>query len=225
MRLGKQTIGVVNTSSQINGAQWNRRHYNPGLAVGRGAFLGLLRINFLGLAGLISKRALGQGVTKAEEDAQPMGEKWWDIGAKWRNGWFNLGGKWDSFVAAVNKGKGRKPVGYKVAPKKLKDELRKAGVITGYGYGGIGAVDPATLTAAAGIIAALMPLILQLLSKTKDVYPQDEIEYILEEEETGDGENGDKLKFDLKTAGLGLLGVGVLAALFVGTKGKKKKLF
>ena len=70
-----------------------------------------------------------------------------------------------------------------------------------------------------------MPLIMFLVSKTKETLPPEDIEYIYEDELDGgdSGDDGDGLKFDMKTAGFGLLGVGVLALLFMGDKKKKKK--
>jgi hypothetical protein len=56
----------------------------------RGAFLGLIRLNVWGLATLLSKKAFE--VNKSTTDAQPFGKKWWDVGAKFRNGWWNVGG-------------------------------------------------------------------------------------------------------------------------------------
>ena len=217
-------IGVVKTGSQISLTA--HRLKIPTLAIPRGAFLGLLRINVWGLASLIKKRAFE--VDKATTDKQTMGQYWWDVQARWRNAWWNLGGTWDKFVSAVNKGASRKPLAYAIAPKKIKDSLKAQGI---KGLQSVGIGDPAsgTLIASAGvIITAVMPLIMFLVSKTKETLPPEDIEYIFEDElDGGDGGDssgdGDGIKFDMKTAGYGLLGVGVLALLFMGNKKKKKK--
>lgn len=214
-------IGVVKTDSQISLTA--HRLKTVALSIPRGAFIGLLRLNVWGLASLIKKRAFE--VDKATTDKQKMGEYWWDVQAKWRNAWWNLGGTWDKFVSAVNKGASKKPLAYAIAPKKIKDSLKAQGI---KGLQGIGVVDPGTvtlITSAGVIITAVMPLIMFLVSKTKETLPPEDIEYIFEDElNSGDGSgDGDGLKFDMKTAGFGLLGVGVLALLFMGDKKKKKK--
>tara|TARA_R100000951_G_scaffold21062_1_gene17513 strand:+ start:452 stop:1111 length:660 start_codon:yes stop_codon:yes gene_type:complete len=214
-------IGVVKTDSQISLTA--HRLKTVALSIPRGAFIGLLRLNVWGLASLIKKRAFE--VDKATTDKQKMGEYWWDVQAKWRNAWWNLGGTWDKFVSAVNKGASKKPLAYAIAPKKIKDSLKAQGI---KGLQGIGVVDPGTvtlITSAGVIITAVMPLIMFLVSKTKETLPPEDIEYIFEDElNSGDGSgDGDGLKFDMKTAGFGLLGVGVLAMLFMGDKKKKKK--
>ena len=214
-------IGVVKTDSQISLTA--HRLKTVALSIPRGAFIGLLRLNVWGLASLIKKRAFE--VDKATTDKQKMGEYWWDVQAKWRNAWWNLGGTWDKFVSAVNKGASKKPLAYAIAPKKIKDSLKAQGI---KGLQGIGVVDPGTvtlITSAGVIITAVMPLIMFLVSKTKETIPPEDIEYIFEDElNSGDGSgDGDGLKFDMKTAGFGLLGVGVLAMLFMGDKKKKKK--
>jgi hypothetical protein len=214
-------IGAVKTDSQISLTA--HRAKTVALSIPRGAFLGLLRINVWGLASLIKKRAFE--VDKATTDKQKMGEYWWDVQAKWRNAWWNLGGTWDKFVSAVNKGASRKPLAYAIAPKKIKDSLKAQGI---KGLQGIGVVDPGTvtlITSAGVIITAVMPLIMFLVGKTKDTLPPEDIEYIYEDELDGgnSGDDSDGIKFDMKTAGFGLLGVGVLAMLFMGDKKKKKK--
>ncbi len=214
-------IGAVKTDSQISLTA--HRAKTVALSIPRGAFLGLLRINVWGLASLIKKRAFE--VDKATTDKQTMGQYWWDVQARWRNAWWNLGGTWDKFVSAVNKGASRKPLAYAIAPKKIKDSLKAQGI---KGLQGIGVVDPGTvtlITSAGVIITAVMPLIMFLVGKTKETLPPEDIEYIYEDELDGGDSDGDSdgLKFDMKTAGFGLLGVGVLAMLFMGDKKKKKK--
>lgn len=107
--------GVVNTDTKIPKGQWTVKQIFPPLAASRGAFLGLIRLNFLGFAKIMSRRLFE--VDQAFTDTQPVGKKWWDNQKRWRIGWHNLGGNWDKLVAAINKGKNRKAIGFNIAPK------------------------------------------------------------------------------------------------------------
>jgi drug/metabolite transporter (DMT)-like permease len=165
------TIGVLlNTSSQVSTTE--HRLKTAALSIPRGAFLGLIRLNVWGLATLLSKKAfLVDAATTARQTAPNM---WWDLQKKWRNGWWNLGGDWDKFVSAVNAGKGKKALGFKLAPKQIKEKLKSQG-IGGYDSAvgscnsekGIGAISEATIVAASAIIVAVMPLIVLLYSNAK----------------------------------------------------------
>lgn len=213
------TLGAIKTDSQVSTAQHNRR---VGLyAAARGPFIGLLRMNLWGLATLLSKTAFE--VDKATTDSQSAPNYWWDVQARWRNAWWNLGGTWSKFVSAVNRGKNRKPFLVALAPRKIKDKLKAKG-ISGYNETGIGAVSAATLTAAATVIAALTPLILATINIAKEKKQPTGLDFTPVETESD-------TEFDLgltdeagniTTAGYGLIGVGVLGLLLLGTKGKKK---
>lgn len=154
--LGDCGIGAVKTDSQVGGKEHGAKRI--AFAPARAAFLGLLRINLWGMASVLAQTAFE--VDKATTDSQSAPNYWWDVGARWRNGWYNLGGSWSSFVKAVLKGKNRKPLFVVFAPRSIKNKLKAKGITGGVG---IGVVDPATLTTigtAAAIISALTPLLL-----------------------------------------------------------------
>jgi hypothetical protein len=121
----------------------------------RGAFLALIRLNVWGLATLLSKKAfLVDAATTAKQTAPNM---WWDIQAKFRNGWWNVGGDWDKFVSAVNAGKSKKALGFKLAPAGIKAKLKAQGIGS---YSALGSYDqgigePATLATTAAAATAI----------------------------------------------------------------------
>jgi hypothetical protein len=212
---------LVSTTSQINGNQWTARNVNPALIAGRGAFLGLIRLNVWGLATLLSKKAFE--VNKATTDAQPNGKKWWDVQAKFRNGWFNLGGTWDKFVSAVNAGKNKKALGFKLAPAGIKAKLKAQGIGSYSALGsynqGIGAVDiAATAAAASAIYLALKPIIDDLFDKFKSDVPAD---FLDEFEEPKTGADASDTGSGLMSGSGTLIGVAALAAIYFGTMSKK----
>ena len=235
--LGNSGIGAVKTDSQIPSAQHNRRKifYSPA----RAAFLALLRVNLWGMSSVLSKTAFE--VDNATTDKQSAPNYWWDVQARWRNAWYNLGGSWSSFVASVNKGKNRKPLFVAFAPRSIKNKLKAKGIT---GVIGIGAVDPATLTTigtAAAIISALTPLLLgtiNLISQSKaatqagsdTIYvdefgnPVADFNVSTPPPSTGDDEGTFFTDADgnLTKAGYGTIGVSLLALLYFGTMAKKK---
>ena len=210
---------LVSTTKQVSGNAHSALRLAPPLVLARGAFLGLLRLNVFGLAKLLSKKAFL--VDAATTDAQPNGEKWWDIQAKFRNGWFNLGGTWSKFVSAVNAGKNKKALGFKLAPSGIKAKLKAQGIGSYSALGsynqGIG--EPATLattaTAASAIYLALKPIIDDLFDKFKKDVPSDFLDEF-EEPKTGANTAGGS-----SMAGAGLIGVAALAAIYFGTMSKK----
>jgi hypothetical protein len=210
---------LVSTTKQVSGNAHSALRLAPPLVLARGAFLGLLRLNVFGLAKLLSKKAFL--VDAATTDAQPNGEKWWDIQAKFRNGWFNLGGDWDKFVSAVNAGKGKKALGLKLAPKGIKDKLKAQGIGSYTALGsideqqGIGVTLEAAIAAASAILLALKPILDPLFANAKkDLDPSDLEEF--EEPKTGANTAGGS-----SMAGAGLIGVAALAAIYFGTMSKK----
>jgi hypothetical protein len=210
---------LVSTTKQVSGNAHSALRLAPPLVLARGAFLGLLRLNVFGLAKLLSKKAFL--VDAATTDAQPNGEKWWDIQAKFRNGWFNLGGDWDKFVSAVNAGKGKKALGLKLAPKGIKDKLKAQGIGSYTALGsideqqGIGVTLEAAIAAASAILLALKPILDPLFANAKkDLDPSDLEEF--EEPKTGANTTGSS-----SMAGAGLIGVAALAAIYFGTMSKK----
>jgi hypothetical protein len=167
----------------------------------------------------LSKKAFE--VNAATTDAQPFGKKWWDIQAKFRNGWWNVGGDWDKFVSAVNAGKNKKALGFKLAPSGIKAKLKAQGIGSYSALGsynqGIG--EPATLattaTAASAIYLALKPIIDDLFDKFKKDVPSDFLDEF-EDPKTGANTTGSS-----SMAGAGLIGVAALAAIYFGTMSKK----
>jgi len=222
------TIGaLLNTSSQVSTTE--HRLKMAALSIPRGAFLGLIRLNVWGLATLLSKKAfLVDAATTARQTAPNM---WWDLQKKWRNGWWNLGGDWDKFVSAVNAGKGKKALGFKLAPKQIKEKLKAQG-IGGYDFAvgsynndkGIGVVSETAITAAAAIVVAVMPLIQILMSNIKKDLPVDsfeEINYVDEKGNPVSPPTGADDSTSSSMAGAGLIGVAALAAIYFGTMTKK----
>ena len=212
-------LGALNTTTQVSGNAHSALRLAPPLVLARGAFLGLLRLNVWGLATLLSKKAfLVDAATTAKQTAPNM---WWDIQAKFRNGWWNVGGDWDKFVSAVNAGKSKKALGFKLAPAGIKAKLKAQGIGSYSALGsynqGIG--EPATLAttaaSASAIYLALKPIIDDLFDKFKSDVPADFIDEF-EDPKTGANTAGGS-----SMAGAGLIGVAALAAIYFGTMSKK----
>ena len=220
---------LVSTTKQVSGNAHSALRLAPPLVLARGAFLGLLRLNVFGLAKLLSKKAfLVDAATTATQKAPNM---WWDVGARFRNGWFNLGGDWDKFVSAVNAGKGKKALGLKLAPKGIKDKLKAQGIGSYTALGsideqqGIGVTLEAAIAAASAILLALKPILDPLFANAKkDLDPADLQEFDFEEYEgSGKGDTGSdgSRTGGSSMAGAGLIGVAALAAIYFGTMSKK----
>ena len=212
---------LVSTTTKIKTGAHGAANLAPPLVLARGAFLGLIRLNVWGLATLLSKKAFE--VNKATTDAQPNGKKWWDIQAKFRIAWWNVGGNWDKFLSAVNAGKNKKALGFKLAPAGIKAKLKAQGIGSYSALGsynqGIG--EPATLattaTAASAIYLALKPIIDDLFDKFKSDVPADFIEEFKEPKTGADASTTESSSM----AGAGLIGVAALAAIYFGTMSKK----
>lgn len=227
MNLGNTGIGIVNTSSQVDGKKHGFRKVAN--APARAAFIALMRINIFGLASVLKKTAFEvDSATTAKQSAPNF---WWDVQARWRNAWYNLGGDWWKLVAAINKGSSRRPLGKDIAPKKIKNKLNELGI----GSIGIGAIDPVTLTAAATIIAALTPLVMQTLSlvsaKKTNNTQNESVEFINVDGSGDTGGSGSKdedgfftdADGNLTTAGYGTIGAVLMLGLILATKPIKKK--
>ena len=220
------TIGaLLNTSSQVSTTE--HRLKMAALSIPRVAFLGIIRLNVWGLATLLSKKAfLVDAATTATQKAPNM---WWDVQKKWRNGWWNLGGSWDEFVSAVNAGKGKKALGFKLAPKGVKDKLKAQGIGSYTALGsideqGIGVTLEAGIAAASSIIIAVMPLIQILMDNVKKDLPANSFEEINYVDEQGNPVSPPTGANDSETSlmgGAGLIGVAALAAIYFGTMSKK----
>lgn len=206
---------LISTSSQISTAAHNAA--KVALSVPRAAFLSLIRLNVWGIATLISKKAfLVDAATTATQKAPNM---WWDLQAKWRNAWWNIGGDWDSLVSAVNAGKGKKALGFKLAPSGIKDKLKAQGIGSYYALGsideqGIGITLEAGIAAAATIIGLLMPIITLLFDDAKNNLPASDFEDF--NISTTASTTGSSLM-----SGGGLIGLAALAAIYFGTMTKK----
>lgn len=180
-------------------------------AAPRAAFLGLIRLNIWGLATLMKKQMFL--VDKATTDASKMGQYYWDIYQRWDIGWYNLGGNMNSLVNAINAGHSKRPLGIKLAPKSLRDKLAAKG-ISGVDPQGIGSIEAGIATAMI-VITPLIPLIMQLINnvvgknnKSGDTYDDFTIP-----PPTDSGISPGMM-------GAGLVGVALLAALYIGTKKK-----
>jgi len=218
--VGLGSIGAVKTDGQVGGKEHGAKKilFSPA----RVAFLGLIRINLWGIASTLAQTAfLVDAATTAKQSPPNM---WWDIGAMWRNGWYNLGGTWSSFEKAVKAGKNKKPFLVAIAPRSIKNKLKSKGIT---GVQGIGSAATITaITTAAGIIAAMTPLLLGTMNLLKKKSPETTDTLYVDEfgnpvldpkYNTGSGQDD-----GLMTAGYGLLGAGILAALYFGTKKSKK---
>lgn len=214
--MNNTSIGaIVSTSSQISTAGHNTA--KVALAIPRAAFIALIRLNVWGLAKLISKKAfLIDAATTATQKAPNM---WWDLQAKWRNAWWNIGGNWDEFVSAVNAGKGKKALGFKLAPAGIKTKLKEQGIGSYSALGsieeqGIGITLEAGIAAASAIIALLLPLLTLMFDNVKKDIPASDFE----EAATS---TTSSTEASSSMAGAGLIGVAALAAIYFGTMSKK----
>ena len=212
---------LVSTTKQVSGNAHSALRLAPPLVLARGAFLGLLRLNVWGLATLLSKKAfLVDAATTAKQTAPNM---WWDIQAKFRIAWWNVGGNWDKFLSAVNAGKNKKALGFKLAPAGIKAKLKAQGIGSYSALGsynqGIGAVDiAATAAAASAIYLALKPIIDDLFDKFKSDVPAD---FLDEFEEPKTGADASDTGSSLMSGSGTLIGVAALAAIYFGTMSKK----
>ena len=195
----------------------------------RGAFLGLVAMNAVGLASLLNIK----NNTNIPQDKRNAAKIKYDEIAK---KWYNLGGNRTTLQRTVTRGAKRKALGSNLPLlKKLRfvQNLRRSGIISGinkqpYSIGATGAEAIVAAVASAGpIIAALSGLLGALSSllpkKGQQGYDPDMMYEgpLLEEDDEGYGDDGDDDGFMMQ-AGAGLVGVAILAALFIGTKKSKK---
>ena len=195
----------------------------------RGAFLGLVAMNAVGLASLLNIK----NNTNIPQDKRNAAKIKYDEIAK---KWYNLGGNRTTLQRTVTRGAKRKALGSNLPGlKKLRfvQNLRRSGIISGinkqpYSIGATGLEAIVAAVASAGpIIAALAGLLGTLSSllpkKGQQGYDPDMMYEgpLLEEDDEGYGDDGDDDGFMMQ-AGAGLVGVAILAALFIGTKKSKK---
>lgn len=137
------------------------------LLVPRQAFRAILAFNIGGLATVIAKTAfeVSPEVTKT----QSVGKYWWDVQAKWRNAWWNLGGTWGDFISAVNAGKNKKPLFKNLLPRKIGEKLDQLGIGGYHSETSIGGVDPVTASTEAAGAAIIIKEVGGLLVDTLNV--------------------------------------------------------
>jgi hypothetical protein len=194
----------------------------------RAAFLALVRLNVFGLADLLNLPNDTRMSAAKRASAKPLVDafykKWYD----------KFGGNRTELANVIAKGFKERAFGFNIPLVKNLDfvkKLKAAGAIGGFNNKQIGIGDPATGAAVAGDVAASYPLLevvgtilaalasifssIVMLKKPDEAAP-----------ETGTGDGGRTID-DKKnppptedTAGYGMIGVAVLAALALGTMSK-----
>jgi hypothetical protein len=138
-----------------------------GLLLPRQAFRAILAFNIGGLATVIAKTAFE--VSPEVTLTQSAPNYWWDVQAKWRNAWWNLGGTWGDFISAVNAGKNKKPLFKNLLPRKIGEKLDQLGIGGYHSETSIGGVDPVTATTEAANAAIIIKAVGTLLIGTLGV--------------------------------------------------------
>lgn len=224
-----------------------------GFSSARGAFLIMLRLNWWGLAYILSRTAffVSEDITKT----QSAPNYWWEVQARWRNAWWNMGGNWDSFLKAVDKGKGKRPFAMWTATGKIKDALKEAKLGTTKDYEQPIGAEPTTtwiaanigtiITVLGSVIVPTIGIIATNSSEKRAIEDGKRIdamnvseseknrqlarERIAAEKEIArlkaeeEGLSFTDEEGNLTTAGYGAVGVGVLGLLFLGTSMQGKK--
>jgi len=137
------------------------------LLLPRQAFRAILAFNIGGLATVIAKTAFE--VSPEVTLTQSEGNYWWDVQAKWRNAWWNLGGTWGDFISAVNAGKNKKPLFKNLLPRKIGEKLDQLGIGGYHSETSIGGVDPVTASVEAANAAVIIKAVGNLLNGTLSV--------------------------------------------------------
>tara|TARA_R110000764_G_scaffold19815_3_gene51606 strand:- start:222 stop:974 length:753 start_codon:yes stop_codon:yes gene_type:complete len=242
-------LGGLNLETKMSEFKWKVAHIFPAAVLGRSAFLALLRLNIFGLSTVFSKRVFF--VSDAVTATQKEPNFWWDYQKRLRIGWHNLGGKWDSLTSAINAGKGKKAIGISIAPKTIKDAYKNQG-INGSGIGiepatlTLLATAGTILGALGGIIASILNNSnLKNELKAVGVESNKQIEEAARQREEAaknrafeiqrqkldneakGKESGESFSFTgedgkVTTAGYGIIGVGILGMLYLGTMKKNK---
>ncbi len=207
------------------------------MSVPRVAFLGLVRINALGMADFFNAPNNGKLTATQQAEAQIVVDKLFD---KWRN---DFGGNRTKLRDVIAKGAKEKALGINLPLLKNIKFVKKLKEMGLGGFGnvkytynqpiGIGEITLATIgTACANALpiikafSALFVTIITIVGFVKaNKLTSDQDDDFLVDPVVDDGEDGedDGFGFNLQTAGYGLLGVGVLAMLLLGDKKKKKK--
>lgn len=158
-------LNGVRTDGQNSLAK--HRAAQVGLLLPRQAFRAILAFNIGGLASVIAKTAFE--VSPEVTLTQSEGKYWWDVQAKWRNAWWNLGGTWGDFISAVNAGKNKKPLFKNLLPRKIGEKLDQLGIGGYHSETSIGGVDPVTASAEAASAAVIIKEVGGLLVDTLNV--------------------------------------------------------
>jgi len=208
------------------------------MAIPRVAFLGLVRINALGMADFFNAPNNGKLTATQQAEAQIVVDKLFD---KWRN---DFGGNRTKLRDVIAKGAKEKALGINLPLLKNIKFVKKLKEMGLGGFGNvkytykqpIGIGEPLTLSAIATAcgqalpiikaFSALFVLIISIVGVVKgNKLTSDQDTDFIVDPVVDDGDDGDDdgFGFNLQTAGYGLLGVGVLAMLLLGDKKKKKK--
>lgn len=158
-------LNGVRTDGQNSLAK--HRVAQAGLLLPRQAFRAILAFNIGGLATVIAKTAFE--VSPEVTLTQSAPNYWWDVQAKWRNAWWNLGGTWGDFISAVNAGKNKKPLFKNLLPRKIGEKLDQLGIGGYHSETSIGGVDPVTATTEAANAAIIIKAVGSLLIGTLGV--------------------------------------------------------
>jgi hypothetical protein len=196
----------------------------------RGAFLALVRLNVFGLADLLNlpndprmsaaKKASAKGLIDA------FYQKWYD----------KFGGNRTALAEVIAKGAKERAFGFNIPLVKNLDFIKKlkaAGAIGGFNNKQIGIGDPATGAVVAGDVAASYPLLQvvgTILASLATIFMGIVTLKTSNDSAPGTGSGTDSADYLAKrntgpqptedTAGYGLIGVAVLAALYLGTTSK-----
>ncbi len=208
------------------------------MAIPRVAFLGLVRINALGMADFFNAPNSGKLTATQQAEAQKVVDKLFD---KWRN---DFGGNRTKLRNVITKGAKEKALGINLPLLKNIKFVKKLKEMGLGGFGnvkytykqpiGIGALTLSAIATACGnalpiikAFSALFVLIISIVGVVKGNKltsdQDDDFPFNPVVDDGDDGEDDDGFGFNLQTAGYGLLGVGVLAMLLLGDKNKKKK--
>lgn len=138
-----------------------------GLLLPRQAFRAILAFNIGGLASVIAQTAFE--VSPEVTATQSVDNFWWDVQARWRNAWWNLGGTWGDFISAVNAGKNKKPLFKNLLPRKIGEKLDQIGIGGYNSETSISGVDPVTASVEAANAAVIIQAVGALLIGTLGV--------------------------------------------------------
>ena len=196
----------------------------------RGAFLGLVRINAFGLADVLNvPNDLRMSQSKRDQ-ARPL------VNAIYTKWYEKFGGNRTALAEVIAKGAKERAFGFNIPLVKNLDFIKKlkaAGAIGGFNNKQIGIGDPATGAVVAGDVAASYPLLEvvgTILASLATIFMGIVTLKTSNDSAPGTGSGTDSADYLAKrntgpqptedTAGYGLIGAAVLAALYFGTQSK-----